>query len=358
VAKDASGNTTTKQYEVSVTGSTKTFAYDANGNLTGDGSRTFEWDARNQLVAVEAGTLRSEFAYYATRQRAGAVEKQSGTTVRSSQLVWCEAKVCDERESGAVVLRAFTNGEQGSGQPRFFAPDHVGTVRDLTDGSSSLVARYEFDPWGRRTQVSGSGSTVVGFTGHRVNETGAIFMALYRSYDPSIGRWLSQDPVGLAEGPNLFLYAKNKAVIGFDPFGDQECQRSERSCSIAVKGREIDMWIRFVPGVPLHYFAEITVNGATSIVEAGPGQNGNVYFSENPPSEGTLVWSEVPTQCSKVDCLKSAAGDTGRKYVPLKNDSGDNLDQLLKKCGYPGESGGVSDGTPGAFFVEMCAVCA
>jgi YD repeat-containing protein len=86
----------------------------------------------------------------------------------------------------------------------------------------------------------------------------------------------------------------------------------------------------------VHYFAEVTVNGAKTIIEAGPGQNGNVYFSENPPTEGQLVWSEVPTQCSKVDCLKAAAGDTGRKYVPLKNDSGDNLNELLKRCGYPG----------------------
>src|SRR5205814_10322105 len=36
---------------------------DANGNLTSDGTRTFEWDARNQLVAVTVGTHRTEFDY-------------------------------------------------------------------------------------------------------------------------------------------------------------------------------------------------------------------------------------------------------------------------------------------------------
>lgn len=62
-ATDPSGNSRTNSYQVESTGSTKSFTYDANGNLTGDGSRTSEWDARNQLVAVNVGAHRSEFSY-------------------------------------------------------------------------------------------------------------------------------------------------------------------------------------------------------------------------------------------------------------------------------------------------------
>ncbi|MCU0250856.1 MAG: hypothetical protein MUE61_11635, partial [Vicinamibacterales bacterium] len=62
-ATDPSGNAATATYEVDVTDAPKTFTYDANGNLTGDGTRSFEWDARNQLAAVTVGTLRSEFVY-------------------------------------------------------------------------------------------------------------------------------------------------------------------------------------------------------------------------------------------------------------------------------------------------------
>jgi YD repeat-containing protein len=51
-ATDPSGNSATKTYQVDSTGSPKSFTHDANGNLTSDGTRTFEWDARNQLVAV------------------------------------------------------------------------------------------------------------------------------------------------------------------------------------------------------------------------------------------------------------------------------------------------------------------
>ena len=36
---------------------------DLPGNLTADGTRTFEWDAEDRLVAVDIGTHRSEFTY-------------------------------------------------------------------------------------------------------------------------------------------------------------------------------------------------------------------------------------------------------------------------------------------------------
>ena len=49
----------TATYEVDVTGTAKAFTYDANGNLTADGTRTFEWDAKNRIVAVTVGTHRS-----------------------------------------------------------------------------------------------------------------------------------------------------------------------------------------------------------------------------------------------------------------------------------------------------------
>jgi YD repeat-containing protein len=68
-ATDPSGNAATATYEVDVTDAPKTFTYDATGNLTADGTRTFEWDARNQLVAVTVGTHRSEFVYDGLQRR-------------------------------------------------------------------------------------------------------------------------------------------------------------------------------------------------------------------------------------------------------------------------------------------------
>jgi YD repeat-containing protein len=142
VAKDATGNTTTKTYELALSGSSKTFTYDANGNLTDDGTRTFEWDARNQLVAVNVGTHRSEFTYDGEQRRIRIVEKENGVTQLDTKVVWCKDQICEERGADGTTptRRVFVHGEQVSGVSRFFVSDHLGSIAELTDSTSGADA--------------------------------------------------------------------------------------------------------------------------------------------------------------------------------------------------------------------------
>src|SRR5439155_8345041 len=63
-ATDASGNAATKSYQVTTTGSTTSYTYDANGNLTSDGTRSFTWDAEDRLISVTIGTHVSTFGHH------------------------------------------------------------------------------------------------------------------------------------------------------------------------------------------------------------------------------------------------------------------------------------------------------
>jgi RHS repeat-associated protein len=202
-------------------GATKTFTYDANGNLTPDGSRTFEWDAQNQLVAVTVGTHRSEFTYNGGRRRVRIVEKENGVTQSDTKVLWCESDICEERaaDGTTVTRRAFVYGEQVSGAGLFFTPDHLGSVAEVTDAAATLLARYAFDPWGRRTLTAGTDVTTVGFTGHRWHPTGSGWFAQYCLLDPAMGRWVTQDPLGLLDGPNRYAYVANNPMIRVDPDG-------------------------------------------------------------------------------------------------------------------------------------------
>lgn len=74
---DASGNASLQRYQFEAAGPSRTLAYDANGNRTSDDARTFEWDARNQIVAVTIGTHRSEFTYDGQQRRVRVVEKEN-----------------------------------------------------------------------------------------------------------------------------------------------------------------------------------------------------------------------------------------------------------------------------------------
>jgi uncharacterized protein RhaS with RHS repeats len=100
----------TAVYEVDQAGTSKTLTYDANGNMTSDGTLTFEWDARNQLVAVNAGTHRSESSHDGLQRRVRAIEKENG--VEQS-----ETRVC----SGAVEFASrssFPSAQPGTGACR------------------------------------------------------------------------------------------------------------------------------------------------------------------------------------------------------------------------------------------------
>lgn len=203
---------------------------DANGNLTADGSRTFEWDARNQLVAVNVGTHRSEFSYDGEQRRVQIVEKEGGVTQSDTKVVWCDEQICEERaaDGTTVTRRAFGVGEQVAGSARFFAADHLGSVTEVADASATLLGRYAFDPWGRRTLTAGSDVTSEGFTGHRWQASGSILLTQYRAYDSELGRWLSEDPIA-ADGPNLYAYVSGNPVLWADPDGLQR-----RRCTARV----------------------------------------------------------------------------------------------------------------------------
>jgi RHS repeat-associated protein len=223
VATDPSGNVRTNTYEVSTAGTAKTFTYDANGNLTSDGTRSFEWDARDQLVAITVSTQRTEFAYDGEQRRVRIVEKDNDVTQSEATAVWCDSALCEERTStGATVTRRlYRYGEQLGGSDRSFVHDHLGTVNAVTDTSAAILGRYRVDPWGRRTLAAGADVTRSGFTGHQWQSSGSIWLTLYRAYDPDLGRWISRDPSGFADGPNDYTYVGGDPVGSVDPDGLQ-----------------------------------------------------------------------------------------------------------------------------------------
>jgi uncharacterized protein RhaS with RHS repeats len=70
-------------------------------------------------------------------------------------------------------------------------------------------------------------------------------------YDPSIGRWLSQDPSGFEAGdPNLYRYCGNAPTDGMDPSGLAEYQVNNGTFDVAMTpgNNFVDVTIKFTPG--------------------------------------------------------------------------------------------------------------
>jgi RHS repeat-associated protein len=59
------------------------------------------------------------------------------------------------------------------------------------------------------------------FTGHYYHARSGLYLAPYRAYNPTIGRWLSRDPLGEVFELNLYAYVENHPLKEQDPLGLQ-----------------------------------------------------------------------------------------------------------------------------------------
>src|SRR5207245_580502 len=89
----------------------------------------------------------------------------------------------------------------------------------MTDSGGSIRARYDYDPYGRRTKLSGDLETDFAFTGQYRHLSTGLQFTLCRVYDPDNGMWLSRDPLGELGGMNEpKVSAPGSSEIG-DPLG-------------------------------------------------------------------------------------------------------------------------------------------
>jgi RHS repeat-associated protein len=314
-ASDGSGNAATQQFQLMSSGTTKTFTYDANGNLTSDGTRTFEWDALNQLVAINVGNHRSEFTYDGRQRRVRIIEKENGVTENDIRVLWCDKQICEERSSDgiAVTKRAFGQGESVMGTPHFFATDHLRSVHEVTNSANAVLARYAFDPWGRRSLISGSDVTEVGFTGQYVLPDTSISLTLYRAYDSAIGRWLSEDPARPSGTIDLYAYVANRTTVAIDPLG----------LKLYLCYRKAFRWGAF-PGIGIHTY--IWDDSTSSSCGRGD-QSG----SETPAFDDCR---EVPNSAGKEHLVMTCcyyARKSPPQWVPWANDCHTLAEGCLKK---------------------------
>jgi len=217
VATDGSGNSKTNNYQVVVPASSpRSFSYDLNGNLTGDGLRAYEWDGLNRLVKVTQGTDVYQFSYDGFNRRVS--ETKNGTLTK--RFVWDGLTLAEERDSAnAVTKRFFPQGEVQGTTNLYYTRDHLGSVREVTDSTGAIVASYSYDAWGKHTLLAGTDLATFGYTGHYNHPDLALVFAPFRVYDPETGRWPSRDPIGENGGINLYGYVGNNPVNWMDPLG-------------------------------------------------------------------------------------------------------------------------------------------
>lgn len=225
------------------------YTYDDNGNLTTEttaGKTTqYFYDSDGYFVkAVMPDGSVVEYTYdKVTKLRSTRVETKPDQTKSTIKFVWDTDRLVKETDENGVTLRLYTWGDDeklisvsipGSNNQLntfYYLKNVKGDVLGMTDSTGKKVVDYSYDAWGNVTSSKTlSGSSIANldqqnprlYAGYWYDRTLGDYFMKVRLYDPSLGRFLSKDPLksGIdAVDYNPYVYCGNNPVSRIDPSG-------------------------------------------------------------------------------------------------------------------------------------------
>lgn len=224
-----------------VGGVARTITSDTDGNITSapapdgtDALQTYAWNPRNQLTSAPGGLT---YAYDAEGLRTSYT--QSGQTTAfindphgPMSRVLCRIRPDGTRTfylHGPILLYEIEESASG-GNPanaaRYYHYDHLGSTIALSDDAGKPVTRANYSAYGILIGSTGTLNTPFlwqGAFGVQTDLNGLHHMRA-RYYHCYLGRFLSEDPIGLAGGPNMYAYCNGNPISLNDPLGLQAWQ--------------------------------------------------------------------------------------------------------------------------------------
>ena len=267
------------------------YDYDQRGNLirkTRNGETTdYHWNGYNQLVKIENRNGSTEYRYDPLGRRTAKIHNRETTVYH-----WQEDTLAIESTNGQNTHYLFEPGTfeplaqfqtaspigieredkpaepysydpetdpllkippepqgQSEAQPElvYYQLDHLGTPIAAHNAKGEAVWTAEYEAWGRiRNETVSDGlkaNIPFRFQGQYYDKESGLHYNRFRYYDPEIGRFVSQDPIGLQGGMNLFEYAPNP-IVWIDFLGLTPSKKSSRSDDPARQKCGTGKWIR------------------------------------------------------------------------------------------------------------------
>ena len=208
--------------------------YDAIGNLTSDGVRTYVWEHGKQLKKINIGSRPITFEYNEDGLRTKkTVVGLSGTVVTEYTL---HGKNITHMTRGDDELHFYYDAQNKpavvvyNGTAYGYLYNLQGDVVALVDGSGTKVVEYNYDAWGKPVSKTGSLAGTLGtvqpfrYRGYVFDEETGDYYLRSRYYRAEWGRFLSADVQALSStidnhDSNLFIYCRNSPVLLLDADG-------------------------------------------------------------------------------------------------------------------------------------------
>ncbi|MGG8410479.1 RHS repeat-associated core domain-containing protein [Streptomyces sp. 12297] len=225
-----------------------TYVYDDAGNTTtrptGSSNQVLTWDAEGHLATLTEAGKTTSYIYDAAGNRLLA-KNGDGTSVLTLPNGNELTLSANGTKSGT---RYYTHNGQtvavnNGGTVSYLLSDHHGTaLTAIAVGTLAITRRKQTPFGGPRGSQSGTGSFGSrGFIGGTADPTDLTHLGA-REYDPTLGRFLSVDPLMITMDPrqhNAYVYGNNNPVTFSDPTGEAlpECASGQYVCK--NKGTEV-----------------------------------------------------------------------------------------------------------------------
>ena len=156
------------------------------------------------------GTCATSYEFNSDRSTDGInpVQELTGSTPKANLL------------TGLGVDETFSRTDASGA--RHLLTDALGSTLALTDGAGAVQTRYSYEPYGKTTVSGTASSNSFEYTGRENDSTGLYFYRA-RYYNPGLQRFVSEDPIGLAGGVNVYGYVGGNPIsftdaTGLDPW--------------------------------------------------------------------------------------------------------------------------------------------
>jgi RHS repeat-associated protein len=209
-----------------------TFTYTANGELetktntsTGD-TWLFQYDVLGSLLTV--GLPNGDLVEYLVDGMGRRVGKKKNGVLLKQWIYRDALKPVAELDGSGALVAEFVYGSK-SNVPDYVrrgtttyrvVSDQLGSPRHVVNVANNTDVPFSasYTSFG---QVTGTGLAWMpfGFAGGVYDADSGLVRFGARDYEPSVGRWVSKEPLRFLSGPNHYVYALNDPVNSFDPTG-------------------------------------------------------------------------------------------------------------------------------------------
>jgi RHS repeat-associated protein len=215
-------------------------ALDANGNTLSDPSgKTYSWDFENRLTQAVTSSGTTTFKYDPWGKR---IYKSSPNF--TGIFVYDGLNLIETVNLSGAKISSYTQtqnidepvAELRGSTSDYYEADGLGSITSLSSSTGVLANTYTYDSFGNVTNLTGTLSNPFRYTARNFDGETGLYYYRARYYDPTVGRFISEDPIGFKGGIDFYAYVKNRPVSFVDPSGLKGCCKSHecpgRACYI------------------------------------------------------------------------------------------------------------------------------